>query len=508
MKFLRSLVDDILEFLDEQPVWSLIYFSVFYFGLTLAVSRTKPFWYDELFTYHMSRLPDWETLIDGLRAGADLNPPPIYLLTRLSHSLFGAGEIATRLPAMIGFLLMLLCLYRLMSVQVGRPVAYAVMFFPLVTGAYRWAAEARTYGVVLGVVAAAAMFWQAESRSRRGSWRGNAGVFVCLTAAVTTQAYGVMSVGPFLLAEAVRYWRTREARPWTWAALLLPVAALAIYIPLLPAHNQIAVNNPVFRPEAASIPRFFHMLLDPAVFPLFLVLIAALWLARGDDAVAGRGDVPVEELALAVGFLLVPAAAVVVAMAVTRVFMDRYALSAILGATIMLGLLLARARNRRAPAIAAGVFCFWSVANVIAFPIGGGEAGSQSTEVKIEDLRPDLPLVISNGLLFLPLSYYEGTRLGERLTFLVDRKGAVKYSGSDVFDFGYPILKKWHGIAGQIEPYDQFLARGKPFLLLGPSTFPLDWVVKKLVDDGAAVRIIAVRPEGLVCEVTPKAKTP
>ncbi len=510
MSFLRSLADDFSDFLREQPVWSLIYFSAFYFGCTLSSSRKKQFWYDELFTYHMSRLPDWKTILAALGAGADLNPPPIYFLTRLSHSIFGMSEVATRLPATLGFLLMLICLYGFIANRTGRPIAFAAILFPMVTGAYRWATEARTYGVILGLVAAASLFWQRAGRTAQPSRAACVGVGLCLTAAVTTQAYGIVSVGPFLLAEFVRFRQTRETRWPVWVALLAPFAALAVYVPLLSAHNDVALDNPVFRPELASIASFYHMLLDPAVFPLALVLAFALWsrLPNSTERPSEQEGVPAEEIALAAGFLLVPVIAVGMAMAVTRVFMDRYGLPAIIGTTMILAFLMARVPSRTAPLFSVVVFAGWCAAGVITlprtWPLVSGAPTAEKNIPKLQEIRPDLPMVVSNGLWFLPLVYYSESSLSRRLTYLFDRKSALQYTGSDVFEFGYPVLKKWHNIAGRIEPYGEFLARGKPFLLYGPmSPFPLDWVVKKLIDDGASVKIISIRPEGFLCEVTP-----
>ena len=510
MSFLRSLADDFSEFLSEQPVWSLIYFSAFYFGCTLSNSRMKPFWYDELFTYHMSRLPDWKTILAALSAGADLNPPPIYFLTRLSHSIFGMSEVATRLPATLGFLLMLICLYRFIANRTGRPIAFAAMFFPMVTGAYRWATEARTYGVILGLVAAAAMFWQRTVRTANPSRAACVGLGLCLTAAVTTQAYGIVSVGPFLLAELVRFWQTRQTRWPVWVALLVPFAALAVYIPLLSAHNDVALDNPIFRPELASIGRFYHMLLDPAMFPLALVLVFALWsrLPNWTERPSEREGVPAEEIALAAGFLLVPVMAVVIAMTVTRVFMDRYGLPAIIGTTMLLGFLMARVPSRTAPIFSVVVFAGWCASGVVTLPMAWSSTSSASTEerniAKLAEVRPDLPIVVSDGLWFLPLAYYSEPSLSRRLTYLFDRKIALQYTGSDVFEFGYPVLKKWHNIAGRVEPYREFLARGTPFLLYAPiSPHPLHWVTKKLIDDGATFKILSMRPEAFLYEVTP-----
>ncbi|MBI2685886.1 MAG: glycosyltransferase family 39 protein [Acidobacteria bacterium] len=506
MSFIRLFIDDVVDFLHEQPTWSLVYFIVFYLGCTLTASRLKDFWYDELFTYHMSRLPDWKTIVSALKAGADLNPPPIYFFTRISHAVFGTGEIATRLPATLGFLLMLLCLYRIVAIRMNRPVAYSAIFFPLVTGAYRWATEARTYGVILGLAAAAVMFWQQAGRVRENRALACVGLGLCLTLAITTQAYGVLCAGPMLVGEGFRVWRSREIRWPVWMALLLPLCALAAYIPLLPAHNSVLLDNSVFRPEPASIARFYHLLLDPSLFPLLIVFAICLWPgSRSNSDVQEELSIPIEEYAMATGFLLIPVASILVALAVTRVFMDRYGLPSIIGATLLFALLLARSGNRRAPVYTVAVFGFWCVAGVMRMPGSAQDGLVRADTQRLDDIRPELPLVVSNGLWFLPMSHYSEPALAARLTYLIDRKSAVQFTGSNVFDVGYPILKQWYNIRGNIVPYDDFVKRNSPFLLYGPTPFPLDWVVKKLIADGATVKVIAIRPETFLCEVIPPA---
>src|SRR5690242_14798099 len=54
-------------------------------------SRGKLFWFDELSTFYISRLP---TFRDMLRAiPYDGHPPVLYVLTRWSQQLFGGGEV-------------------------------------------------------------------------------------------------------------------------------------------------------------------------------------------------------------------------------------------------------------------------------------------------------------------------------------------------------------------------------------------------------------------------------
>ncbi len=511
MQFLRACASEIVDFVEKQPVWSLIYFSVFYLGSTLAMSRAKMFWYDELATYYVSRLPDWPTIFAALKGGADLNPPPLYFFTRLSHMLFGDGEVATRLPETLGFLLMLLCLFRVVALRTSSSIAFATICFPMVTGAYYYAAEARPYGMTLGLTGAAILFWQRTGMGSGRNLLSIAGMTVCLTAAVMTHAYAVLAIGPFLLAELVRWYVRKEFRLGVWIGLLLPFAGLAGYLPLLSAHYSAKLDNPLFTPNLMSLANFYHMMLDPGFYPLLLVLIAAIVSRKpeGAETVEKRGF-PGEEIALAIGFLLVPLAAFTVAIFVTHIFFDRYALPAIFGLVIVLGALLARSSSPRLAGYATMVLGFWWVISATAIPAvaNRGPGAVQRQEMKLEELYPEQPIVVSFGLSFGRIAHYADSKLAERLVYLVDRDAAVEVTGSDAFEVAYPIQKKWYGMKGNVVPYKEFLARQKPFLVFGPTMHSMDWLVKKLIADGATVKLIGILPDALICQVIPPAPKP
>jgi len=504
----QTLADEILELIGNQPVWSILFYTIFFLGSTLAASRMRPFWYDELATYYICMLSDWNTVRTALAAGADLNPPTFYAVTRFSQAIFGTSEVATRLPATLGFLLMLICLHRFIARRTGYAIAFASICFPLVTGAHAWAYEARPYGLMLGLVAVAMLFWQRAGSVPSPHPADCIGLLISLTLAVTTQAYAVLAIGPFILSEVVRYILVREARWTIWLALIAPFSALGFYIPLFANHNTVVLNNAMFRPELASIASFFHMLLNPTLFPLLLVLIFLVWTKTQPGQPTPETPstpIPAEELTLAFGFLLVPVAAIIVAVGITHIYFDRYGLPAVLGATLCVAYLLARVGNRRVPIVASAVFLFWFLLNAIPFTIFHQvmttPAGPQPA--KIENIRPDLQVVVSSGLDFLTYAHYSEPRLRQRMNYLVDPKLAVGYTGANAFDVAYPIMKKWLNLPGSVESYEQFMARSKPFLLLGPSFHPLDWLTKKLIDDGATVKIVYLHPNMIVCEVTP-----
>src|SRR6266852_6152106 len=73
-------------------------------ALLMAVSaRDKAFWHDEIYTILGAGMPVrtlWRASIDGV----DLSPPLNTIVTHFVQSLAGVGPVATRIPAMAGFL--------------------------------------------------------------------------------------------------------------------------------------------------------------------------------------------------------------------------------------------------------------------------------------------------------------------------------------------------------------------------------------------------------------------
>ena len=59
----------------------------------------------------------------------------------------------------------------------------------------------------------------------------------------------------------------------------------------------------------------------------------------------------------------------------------------------------------------------------------------------------------------------------------------MRYTGTDAFDRGFYILRRWFPIRAHLEDYRQFLSTHSHFLVLGEYDFPMDWVMRKMLDD-------------------------
>ena len=82
-----------------------IVLGVFAGGFLFAVANAaiRQLWFDELLTFHVSKLGNAADIWAALEKTADGQPPISYLLTAFFHLLLGETELATRLPSLLAF---------------------------------------------------------------------------------------------------------------------------------------------------------------------------------------------------------------------------------------------------------------------------------------------------------------------------------------------------------------------------------------------------------------------
>jgi hypothetical protein len=339
------------------PAVVVALFSCFYFADVILRAREKYLWYDELITWYLCRLPTFHDTWVGVLRGFDFNPPLFYLITRWSERAFGDGNIGMRVPEMIGFWALSVCLFIFVRRRAGILAGYIAMLFPMLTGAFYYAYEARPHGIVLGFCGLALVCWQmaSEHTSRRPLWLAAFGLSIF--GACMVHCYAVLLVVPFALAEAVRVVRLRRIEWSSWLSMAIPDAIAAMtYFPLLAAYRQKAKAVDFlpskFPPSWSDATNFYVHLLDPCI----LILVAAFVLfaldqsGRFSPATVSGYERPalssrLHDLAIAVGLLALPFIGVLLAMSVKGPFFERYFMSAAGGLAIIFG--LAAAWRRR-----------------------------------------------------------------------------------------------------------------------------------------------------------------
>jgi hypothetical protein len=111
----------------------IAFVSIVYFADIFLKAKEKCYWFDELCTVYLCRLPNFKMLWTAVLHGADFNPPLFYLLIRGARRLFGQGLIATRSPATIGVWLFGLCLFFFVSRHTDAISGFIAGVFPFFT---------------------------------------------------------------------------------------------------------------------------------------------------------------------------------------------------------------------------------------------------------------------------------------------------------------------------------------------------------------------------------------
>jgi hypothetical protein len=145
--------------------------------------------------------------------------------------------------------------------------------------------------------------------------------------------------------------------------------------------------------------------------------------------------------------------------------------------------------GQRAGYVAAGVVLLFGLLNVVTAMRSDARAGGG---IALAMVRPDLPLVIENGLTFFEMNHFEDSSLMNRVHYLEDRQADIKYSHSTLFDDFEPPQRldpEFH-IRAQVDDYASFLSHHPQFLMLANRT-GVYWLVSKLRDDGEEIEKIS-----------------
>lgn len=313
------------------------------------------FWYDELLTYYVARLPAFHAVWQAILAGADLNPPLFYVIQRITARIFGDGPVGLRIPEILGFWVFCICMFRFMAKERGLLAGWAAMCLPVFSGAYYYAYDARAYAIVLGFCGLALIAWQNLDENRNRT-RWLAAFSFSLACAGLVHSLALLIAIPFALAELVLSIRARRIYWQFWIALGIPaIFTIISALPLLEGLRSLVHGDKVlyvgdYRPSFASLGHSYEQLLSPCIVFLLSALALVAVPHRGMSSRAdtdARAEVRFRSsrLLLVLGFVLLPAIGLVFMKVAGSRFILRYFLSAIAGVSLAFGYAIARCRR-------------------------------------------------------------------------------------------------------------------------------------------------------------------
>ena len=481
---------------DRHPVLLLTIVLLLDVFLALQISLTSPMWHDELFTYAISQaktLHDLQLQISTV----DLNPPLSYLLTRASFRLFGAGTLQCRLPEMLGFLLALASTFVFVGRRAGNSSGVLACSLLLATSAVEATIQARPYGLMLGFTALALVAWQnstiAEAKGRP-SWGHDLLLTVALSLLLLSHVFGLLGWLTIVLAEGVLALQRRRLSSMRSAALLPPLAVTLLYAPLVRDHGS-SLFPPAFQPHLFTIVSYYAHILSRRGIALWLA-IAIVILLRKNRGVPRPADLTftLPEWAAAFALFLLPAMLMLRLMLQHASFFNRYGLLACLGLAMLVAVIFQwSARGRPAAALIAAVLVLL-LSGRLTSAARAAISGSvfRHTEpvtgpAHLELLPdPSLPIVDASGLTFVEMNYREPPGILSRTWYLTGGDLAVQYAHATIFE-SMALEKQMFQFRSNVDTFQHFTQVHKHFYVLGTIDYPEDWLLRKLVADGATL---------------------
>ena len=475
----------------------------------------KPFWFDELFTVYLCRLPGLHETLAAVQHGADFNPTLFYFLTRAANSVFGEGRIATRLPEMIGVWLLCFCLFLFVARRCGRQAGLVAGIFPLTTVVQFYAYEARPHGILLGWLGLALLSWQRiVEGSPKLRWRLI--FFISLMGAGCTHVYALFIMLPFAVVEVYSFIKRRRVH--VDVLLLVSVSgvlSILLYLPMVRVYQAIKPAD-ALRPGSliSTTIDFTEQIVGGGVFVLLAVVtlsaFATLLFPKNDGSENDDRNVAIHrELVLAGTFMVLPLIGMMGAIAAHVFFFYRYFLCCVAGMAILLGYAAARLREYRVlqQLMVAGLLGFMMVdLGSVAVNSARGwsdrlvDLNTRTTFRPLRDqalmsdsalngLRKDLPILDVDGFKYLYLYRYASPALVSRL-----------YYGSPIEkDFGLAVYQRLADGAHlnlKTTLFSTFFLTHDHFYVLNNDVSMCKYCMRYFVESGYSLRSVTNTAEG------------
>jgi len=352
-RFYRKVLDTITAVLQRKYAAAIVLCMLLIYVSIAGLERSsrKHFWYDEVCTIAVVTQGSVHAMWGALAHAADTNPPGFYLIEGLFSQLSSDNHIGYRVPALLGFLVVPVCLYLFVKRQAGIIAGLISATMTLVSpllGIH--SIEARPYGLLCGLIAIAMLVWQRAPSRAQGPL-----LAILFAGATCLHYYAVLAFVPFIIAEAARWLRLRKLRIGVWIALFCGFLPLAAFWPLLAGVKQVYGANFWAKPAVQVIIYCYYYALSPRggrwALPVIVVLLAVVLLGvaahlrrpkRGSNSIG----FPQEEAVLVLGFCCLPIIAYVFAMLSHGGMAPRYVLPMVLGLCALTGIMAARSHLR------------------------------------------------------------------------------------------------------------------------------------------------------------------
>jgi hypothetical protein len=495
-----------LRSLDARPGLLLGALCVMYLTQATVLALGKRLWYDEVLGLAVSSASSWREVVAVLTSGVDYNPPLYYYATRVCVLLLGDGNLAVRLPAIVGMLCFLVCLFRFAARRMPAVFAALAFMLVMVMPARNYSFEARPYGLLLGFTGVVLLAYQDAAAGRRRSFAlpliglGLAAVSLC-------HYYGFVVVLPLLAGELVRLFQRRRFDVGLAVTFLAPLGALMSVSSVIRIQRSFLHNSDWSR-SWREVPNAYIALFSVEGWVLVFVAAAVLAACLLEDQATSISEnhslvklsFPLHELALLFTMALLPVFGMALAKFVTHTYIARYFLAALAGLCIIFAALFRMLLGNRILAPYAALFCLLTVCGLNTPRLWSyfGSLGSEFAFIEKHE-SGELPIVIEDAKdsLFVWRNY---PGLRSRTWFLADPGKALRIKGYDTDDIAMLAYQKLQPV--QVATYQEFVRTHRQFLLFSRANPWVGWNVDELLEEGASVRLKSLIPGGGPAQAT------
>lgn len=478
---------------DSHSLLSLAALLLIFILSDLGNSLATPMGHDELFTFYIAQAKSLHELFTQISV-IDLNPPLSYLLTRASFHFFGVGTLQCRLPEMAGFALALTGIFFFVRRRAGPSFGLLAAAFLFASRAGDLNILARPYGLMLGFTALALVAWQQSSESN-ATWSTVAANFLlgfAIVALFLSHVFGLMAWAAILCGEVAQIARQRRVHVARALALLLPLAAVVAYRPLIQNHG-LSLFPVAFQPGGEDIFNFYMQHIDRELITLWLtallvVLIAGRTWLRGSL----RFALTEPEWVAIIAFMVAPLALILHLMLAHGAFFDRYAVIACIGTAIFFAVFLAWwCSSRSSVAIIAAILALTISSRTVVAIVSIPQVFRHTEPTAVPshlDALPDatLPLVDASGLTFVEMQRREPSALLDHTFYITGGPFAIQYAHATIFEGMQWERDNFH-FASHVDSYTPFVLKHPHFYVFGTFDYPEDWLLRKLMADGARI---------------------
>ncbi len=371
-------------------------------------SAQRDMWLDEAFTVQLLTDHSLVHMMHGLANAADGGMPLYYLLAYGWGSLFGVTLLSLRLLSSlficVGVLLLWSALRKTYSLLA---VALSIAATTVTSGALlHQNVEARYYGFYF---ACAVLVFAAHfrlSRQPRPSRRLLVGAIVAHVALLMSHPFGVLYSAAAIIALLFSDYRRRMVRWRLYFALASSwLVLLAWIVPITRLHDVAVPHNWPPAPTFTDVLSLYSFASPCLAFGIIFGIGLTAFASSAQEKQPSPPDAS-PLLACAVAYLVPPLLIALVSVGDSSFFVDRYFIPSLIGvATLVASLFDARLRAVKLTPVFQLAWMLLFAALLI-WPITRTQALKDNGFLFIDEhLPPNMPVIVTDAQVFLPLSY-------------------------------------------------------------------------------------------------------